>query len=220
MSELIENQENNIRDLIYEIRGKQVLLDFDLAKLYKCTNGTKDINKAVKRNIERFPEDFYFRLTDSEYKNILRFQNGTLELKQGKYSKYLPYAFTEEGAAMLASVLHTEITKKVSVDIMRAFVLMRKYISKDIIKLNNVYDMLLEHDKNIKCLEESFEKLKENKKVNEIYFNGQIYDAYSKIIDIFKCCKKELIVIDSYADKKFLDLISNINVNVILITNI
>ena len=82
--------------MIYEIRGKQVMLDSDLARLYECTNGTKDINKAVKRNIERFPENFYFQLTKEEYYQILRFQIGTLELKQGKYPKYLPYVFTEQ----------------------------------------------------------------------------------------------------------------------------
>ena len=100
MNEIITS-EIKIENMIYEIRGKQVMLDSDLAKLYQCKNGTKDINKAVKRNIERFPEDFYFQLSSEEYNNILRFQNGTLELKQGQYSKYLPYVFTEQGVAML-----------------------------------------------------------------------------------------------------------------------
>lgn len=81
----------NIENMIYEIRGKQVMLDSDLAKLYHCTNGTKDINKAVKRNIERFPEEFYFQLTREEYYNILRFQFGTLNIKRGKNIKYLPH---------------------------------------------------------------------------------------------------------------------------------
>ena len=102
MNEVIEKEEIKIENMIYEIRGKQVMLDSDLAKLYQCKNGTKDINKAVKRNIERFPEDFYFQLTKEEYSNFLRFQNGTLELEQGKYSKYLPYAFTEQGVATMS----------------------------------------------------------------------------------------------------------------------
>ena len=84
-----------IKNKIYKIRGVEVMLDSDLARLYKCANGTKDVNKSVKRNIEKFPEDFYFQLTKEEYNKILWFQNGTLELKQGKYSKYLPYVFTE-----------------------------------------------------------------------------------------------------------------------------
>lgn len=83
MNEVIEKDEIQIENLIYEIRDKQVMLDKDLARLYQCANGTKDINKAVKRNIERFPQDFYFQLTLEEYHSILRFQNGTLELKKG-----------------------------------------------------------------------------------------------------------------------------------------
>lgn len=94
MIEIID-EEIKLENLIYEIRGKQVMLDSDLAKLYHCANGTKTINLAVKRNIERFPDDFYFRLTKEEYDYILRFHFETLELKQGKYSKYLPYVFTE-----------------------------------------------------------------------------------------------------------------------------
>lgn len=87
-------QELKIESMIYEIRGKQVMLDSDLAKLYQCSNGTKTINQAVKRHINRFPERFMFQLTQSEYYEILRSQLGTLELEQGHYSKYLPFVFT------------------------------------------------------------------------------------------------------------------------------
>ena len=137
MNELIV-KDIKVEDIIYEIRGKQVMFDSDLAKLYQCANETKDINKAVKRNLERFPEDFYFKLTREEYNNILKFQNGTLELKQGQYSKYLPYVFTEQGVAMLASVLRTEVASRVSIDIMRAFIAMRKYISNELIEKINL----------------------------------------------------------------------------------
>ena len=102
-------QSTKIENMIYEIRGKQVMLDSDLAKLYECANGTKSINLAVKRNFEKFPERFRFQLNQDEYYEILRFQNETLELKQGKFAKYLPYVFTEEGVAMLATVLRTPI---------------------------------------------------------------------------------------------------------------
>lgn len=218
MNNAIIKDKIKIKDMIYEVRGKQVMLDSDLAKLYKCTNGTKDINKAVKRNIERFPEDFCFKLTREEYHNILRFQFGTLELEQGKYSKYLPYAFTEQGVSMLSGVLHTNVAISVSVDIMRAFVAMKKYISNGYLDQIYMKNMLLKHDNEIKLLQESFNKFDEKKIVNEIYFNGQIYDAYSKIIDILKTAKKEIIIIDGYTDKSILDIIRNINVNVILIT--
>lgn len=187
------------------------MLDSDLAKLYGCSNGTKDINKAINRNKEKFPEDFYFQLTKEEYYKIPRFHFGTLELKQGKYSKYLPHVFTEQGVAMLSSVLKTSIAAKVSIDIIRAFVTMRKYISNNLIEQQYINKLVLEHDNDIKLLQESFDKLEEKKLKNEIYFNGQIYDAYSKIIDMLNKGKKEVIIIDSYADKKVLDIISNID---------
>ena len=125
-------RKTNIKNMIYEIRGKQVMLDSELAKLYGCINGTKDINKAVKRNIERFPEDFYFQLSGPEF-NALRFQTGTSKTRGGR--TYLPYVFTEQGVAMLASVLKTEVASKVSVNIMRAFV--------EIKKVNNIHDRFI-----------------------------------------------------------------------------
>lgn len=115
-----------------------------LVKLYHCTNGTKDINKAVKRNIERFPEDFCFQLTKEEYYEILRCQNVTLELKQGKYSKYLPYVFTETGVSMLASVLHSEVAVSVSIKICRAFIAMRKYTSTNLIEQKYINNLVIE----------------------------------------------------------------------------
>ena len=164
----------NIEEKIYEIRGKQVMLDSDLAKLYQCSNGTKDINKAVKRNISRFPKDFYFQLTKDEYYNILRFQNGTLELKQGQYSKYIPYVFTEQGVAMLSSVLKTEIATMASINIMRAFVAMRKYISTNLIEQKYINNQVMKNTEDIKLLQESFSKFEEKKQINEIYFKGNI----------------------------------------------
>ena len=218
MNSVIKNKDLNIEDMIYEVRGKHIMLDSDLAKLYECANGTKDINKAVKRNIERFPDDFYFQLTKEEYYNILRFQFGTLELEQGKYSKYLPYAFTEQGVSMLSSVLRTSVAANVSVNIMRAFVNMKKYISNSYLEQTYMKNMLLKHNNDIKLLQESFKKFDEKKIVNEIYFNGQIYDAYSKIIDILRTAKEQIIIIDGYTDKSTLDIIRNINVKIILIT--
>ena len=127
MNEVIEKEK--IENLIYEIREKQVMLDSDLVRLYECANGTKNINKAVKRNIERFPEDFYFQLTREEYKN-LKFQFGTSNSNNYGVVRKLPYVFTEQGVAMLATVLRTKVTAEVSVNIMRAFVSMKKYRNK------------------------------------------------------------------------------------------
>ena len=215
MNDLIEAESIDIEHLIYELRGMQVILDSDLAKLYHCKNGTKDINKAVKRNINRFPENFMFRLTDDEY-NLLRFQNGTSNIKGGR--RYNPYVFTEHGVAMLASVLHSDIAIKVSIKIINAFVAMRHYIGNNEYRLLNIESKVLEHDSSIRLLQDSFSKFEEKKQVNDIYFSKQIYEAYSKIKDIFSLAKKELIIIDSYADKTVLDMIKDLNVKVVLIT--
>lgn len=138
--------------MIYEIRGKQVMLDSDLAELYKCKNGTKTINLAVKRHINRFPERFMFQLTKDEYYEILRFQIETLELEQGKYSKYLPYVFTEQGVAMLATVLRTPVAEEVSIRIMDAFVAMRRYISTNLLEQKYINDLVLKDSKRIDLL--------------------------------------------------------------------
>ena len=113
MNELVKKEELRIENMIYEIRGKQVMLDSDLAKLYECANGTKTINQAVKRHMNRFPERFMFQINETEYKNILKSQLGTLEIKQGNFSKYLPYVFTEQGVAMLATILKTKKAEEI-----------------------------------------------------------------------------------------------------------
>ena len=216
MNEIIEH-DIKIENMIYEIRGKQVMLDSDLAKLYECKNGTKAINLAVRRHINRFPERFMFKLTETECKNISRFQSETIK-GRGYNIKYLPYVFTEQGVAMLATIIRTKIAEDISIKIMDAFVKMRHYIGNNEYRLSIVETKLIEHDKNIKLLQESFKKFEEKKKINEIYFNGQIFDAYSKVLDIFKNAKKELIIIDSYADNTILDIIKRLNIEVILIT--
>ena len=227
-----------IKNMIYELRGKQVMLDSDLAKLYGCKNGTKTINLAVKRNIERFPSNFYFQLTKEEYdkvieKNkILRFQIETLEENvnlTGKHKKYLPYVFTEQGVAMLSSVLRTPNAARVSVNIMNAFVEMKRFISenKDIFKRmieienDNTYikNMLLEYDDKINELFDKFDRKEDLK--SKLFFNGEIYDAYSLLIDIIKSASKEIIIIDNYVDKVTLDILTKkkVNVMILLITD-
>ena len=217
MNEIINKDDIKIENLIYEIRGKQVMFDSDLARLYECVNGTKTINLAVKRHINRFPERFMFRLTEEEVKNCSRFQFETLK-ERGHNIKYLPYVFTEQGVAMLATVLRTKVAEDVSIKIMDAFVAMRKYISSNFLEQKYINNMVLEDHDKIKVLEQSFNKLEEKKKVNEIYFDGQIYDAYFKIQDIFKEAKEELIIIDGYADNTILDIVKRLKVDVKIIT--
>ena len=217
INDLIVKENKKIEDMIYEIRGKQVMLDSDLAKLYECANGTKTINLAVKRHINRFPERFMFQLTKDEYYEILRFQFETLELEQGKYSKYLPYVFTEQGVAMLATILKSKVATQVSIRIMDAFVEMRKYISTNLIEQKYINDLVLKDSKRIDLLEDAFSSFKE--KNNHIFFEGQIYDAYSLMLKIFDKAESSIIIVDNYIDKNILDILSKTNKQVTLITN-
>lgn len=218
MNDVKLRDESVVENLIYEIRGKHVMLDSDLARLYECANGTKSINLAVNRNNERFPADFYFQLTKEEY-NILKFQIETSNTSNNYGGvRKLPYVFTEQGVAMLATVLRTKVASQISVAIMRAFVTMRKYISSNLIEQKYINNLVLEDHNKIKLLEESFQKIEEKRKINEIYFNGQIFDAYFKIQDIFKIATKELIIIDAYADNTLLDIIKRLNIEIIIIT--
>ena len=205
-------EELNIEDMIYEIRGKQVMLDSDLARLYECTNGTKTINQAVKRHINKFPERYMFQLTKSEYDN-LKSQIGTSSLNTYGGVRKMPYAFTEQGVAMLATILKTPVADIVSMKIIDAFVYMKRYLS-----FENKNSIILNHEERILKLEESFDKLNEKEKINAIFYEGQIYDAYSLLIDIFRKAKKEIIIIDNYADKSILDMITNLNVEVTIVT--
>ena len=207
MNEVITN---NVENLIYEIRGKQVMLDSDLAKLYQCKNGTKTINQAVKRHINRFPERFCFQLTKEEY-IFLKSQFGTAN--KTNMSRMLPYAFTEQGVAMLSSVLRTEVAEQVSIKIMDAFVKMRHYIVNGNYRLNNIETKLLEHDTKIN---EIFNQFKANN--NHIFFEGEIYDAYSLLIDILREAKSEIIIIDNYAGKQLFDILKEIKTDIKIIT--
>jgi len=194
MNEVIEFENIKIEDVIYEIRGKQVMLDSDLAKLYQCKNGTKTINQAVKRHIDRFLSDFYFQLTSMEYNSIVRSQVGTLELKQGQYSKYLPYVFTEQGVAMLSSVIRTEVASRVNVNIMRAFVSQRHYLLNNQLEQKYINNIVLEntqkikeHDNSIKLLHELFDDLRVDKKINALYLMVVSYTGLVRLAAATAC---------------------------------
>ena len=222
MNEIIVKDNIKIENLIYEIRGKQVMLDSDLAMLYGCKNGTKSLNLAVKRHINRFPERFMFQLTKEEYSSIYsRFQFETLNKnnqKQGLNIKYLPYVFTEQGVAMLSAILKTDVAEEISIKIMDAFVAMKNIINTSLIEQKYINSLVLEHDNEIRLLQESFNKLSTKEKINHIFYNGQIYDAYSLLIDILNKAKKEIIIIDNYADKKLFDITKDIKVNIKIYT--
>ena len=222
MNKIVVSDNINIENMIYEIRGKQVMLDSDLARLYGCKNGTKSLNLAVKRHINRFPERFMFQLTKEEYSSIYsRFQIETLNKnnqKQGLNIKYLPYVFTEQGVAMLSAILKTDVAEEISIKIMDAFVAMKNIINTSLIEQKYINSLVLEHDNEIRLLQESFNKLSTKEKINHIFYNGQIYDAYSLLIDILNKAKKEIIIIDNYAGKELFDITKDIKVNIKIYT--
>ena len=218
LAETSANGSEKVESLIYEIRGQQVMLDSDLGRLYECANGTKTINQAVKRHRDRFPEDFCFQLTHEEYEN-LKSQLGTSSLgnSYGGVRK-MPYVFTEHGASMLSAVIKTEVAAKVSIKIVRAFVAMKRYISSGLIEQKYINKLVFEDHDRIDLLENSLKKFEEKRQDNAIFFNGQIYDAYSKIYEIFREAREELVVIDSYADATILDIVKKLNIKVVIIT--
>ena len=194
-----------IKNLIYTIRGKQVMLDSDLASLYQVE--TKNLNKAVKRNIERFPVSFCFQLTEEEVQN-LRFQSGTSSVSYGG-RRYLPYVFTEQGIAMASAILRSDIAVKVSVEIMEAFVEMRRMLISNASLFHRLDKIELKQLEADQKFEEIFKALESDKLHSEkgIFYDGQIFDAYTFISDIIRSAKISIILIDNYVDDTVLTLL-------------
>ena len=215
MNKIVVSDNIKIENMIYEIRGKNVMLDSDLAMLFGYE--TKQLNRQVLRNINRFPENYCFQITDTEYIS-LRCQNGTLKNGRGEHQKYLPYVFTEYGITMLAGILKSELAIKMSLRIVDIFITMKNYINTSLIEQKYFNELTIKNTEDIKLLQESFDKLNTKESNNHIFYEGQIYDAYSLLIDILSKVKKEIIIIDNYAGKKLFDIIKNINVNVKIYT--
>ena len=195
-----------IKSRIYTIRNMQVILDSDLAHLYDVE--TKNLNLAVKRNIARFPDSFRFQLTEDEYKS-LRLQIETSNTKRGG-RRYLPYAFTEQGVAMLSAVLRSETAVKVSIQIMQAFVEMKKFIATNagiFQRLDKIEQKQIIADKNFeqlfKALEDKSLPLKQG-----IFYDGQVFDAYVFVADLIKTATKSIVLIDNYVDETVLILLT------------
>ncbi len=214
MNEIAEKDVINIENMIYEIDGKEVMLDTDLAKLYNVE--TKRINEAVKNNPEKFPDRYLFRITDKEY-NSLKSKFSTS--KGGSRKGHT--AFVEQGIYMLATILKSDVATEISIRIMDTFVKMRHYIKYNEQLLPRKYLLLEEKvDNNTKRIDELFDKF--NPKVitkDSIFFKNDIYDAYSVLLEIFSLAKEEIIIIDNYMGKKILDELRTINKKIIVISS-
>ncbi len=214
MNEIVEKDVISIENMIYEIEGKEVMLDSDLAKLYNVE--TKRINEAVKNNPEKFPDRYLFRITDKEY-NSLKSKFSTS--KGGSRKGHT--AFVEQGIYMLATILKSDVATEISIRIMDTFVKMRHYIKYNEQLLPRKYLLLEEKvDNNTKRIDELFDKF--NPKVitkNSIFFKNDIYDAYSVLLEIFDIAKEEIIIIDNYMGKILLDKLRNINRKIVVISS-
>ena len=216
---VVNYETENIKNLIYNIRGKQVMLDSDVAMLYHYD--TKRINETVKRNIERFPLEFCFQLSNKEY-DVLKSQIATSKIRGGKQK--IPYVFTEKGILMLSGILKNKIAIEVSIKIVEAFVEMRKFISSNgqvFERLTNVEYKLLEQDKKFDIIFDELQKDKQEEFKQKIFFDGQIYDAYSLIVDIIKTAQNKILIIDNYIDDSILKMLSkkNKDVEVVILTS-
>ena len=219
-SESITPSAFEIQNLIYVIRGKQVMIDSDLAMLYQVE--TKRLNEAVKRNMSRFPQRFCFQLTKEEC-DYLKSQIATSKLIDTTNThggrRKLPYAFTEQGIAMLSSVLRSEVAIQASIRIMDTFVEMRKYMSNTSLlyeKMNSLeIRQLAYQEQTDKQFEQVFDYIASHKENNQkIFFDGQIFDAFCILINLVQQAEKQIILIDGYVDIATLNILSKKQANV------
>ncbi|MDO8656264.1 MAG: ORF6N domain-containing protein [Nanoarchaeota archaeon] len=198
---------DKIKSKIYTLRNVQVMLDVDLAELYKVE--TKRLNEQVKRNSERFPPGFMFQLTDFECE-VLRSQFAT---SSWGGRRNLPYAFTEQGVAMLSGILKSNTAVKISIQIISAFVAMRRFLASNaqlFQRLDVVEIKQVEHDKKFEELFDAIQS-KEIKPEKGIFFDGQIFDAYTFASDLIRSAQHSIILIDNYIDDSVLTLLSKKN---------
>ena len=215
MNEIIEKEQIVVEDMIYEIRGVEVMLDSDLAKLYQVE--TKRINEAVYRNKEKFPERISWITNDDEVIDLWS-QNATANIS--KKSRTNPRVFTEQGIYMLATILKSKVATEVSIAIMDTFVKMRHYINYNKSFLPHKF-MLLEKkvDENTKRINELFDKFDPKEIVKDyIFFEGEFYDAYSIFLDILSRAEEEIIIIDNYAGKELLDILRKVDKKIIIVS--
>lgn len=210
---VIVDSTEKIENMIHYVREQQVMIDSDLALLYNVE--TKRLNESVKRNAKRFPESFCFQLTEDEYADLRsQFATSNTENASSKGGRrYLPYVFTEQGIAMLSAVLRSDEAIQVSVNIMNVFVKMRRFLAENALmfdKLNNLELKQLEYQKESnKKFDQIFAYISEHEEVGQkIFFEGQIYDAFSLLISIVGKAEKSIVLIDNYVDVGTLNILA------------
>lgn len=201
-----------IEDSIFHIRGKYVMIDRDLAILYGIE--TKALNQQVKRNLERFPENFMFRLDSDEFHRLVTFCD---RFRIMKHSSSLPYAFTEQGVAMLSAVLKSKTAVTVSIRIMESFVRMRRFVISSTELSYRIAQLEVRQQQNENNIEKILDLIEERKELHPkqgIFFEGQIYDAYSFATGLIKKANERIILIDNYIDETVLTMMDKRKNNV------
>lgn len=208
----IEISEVTIKNLIYVVRGQQVMMDSDLATLYQVE--TRVLNQAVKRNIARFPEKFRFQLSGTEYDDLKSQFVISSEEDENTHGgrRKLPYVFTEQGIAMLSAVLRSETAVQVSIKIMDAFVEMRRFLASNTLMFEKINEMEVKQLAFQKNTEEKFDKIfhyisEHEESSQKIFFDGQIYDAFSLLVDLVSKAEKKLVLVDNYVDVGTLNIL-------------
>ncbi len=209
----IEISEVTIKNLIYVVRGQQVMMDSDLATLYQVE--TRVLNQAVKRNIARFPEKFRFQLSEDEYDDLKSQFVISSEEDENTHGgrRKLPYVFTEQGIAMLSAVLRSETAVQVSIKIMDAFVEMRRFLASNTLMFEKINEMEVKRLAFQKNTEEKFDKIfryisEHEESSQKIFFDGQIYDAFSLLVDLVSKAEKKLALVDNYVDVGTLNILA------------
>ena len=194
----------SVESRIFTIRGVQVIIDKDLAELYGVS--TKRLNEQVRRNINRFPSSFRFQLTADETTEVVA---NCDRLNTLRFSPTKPFAFSEQGVAMLSSVLHSEEAVEISIKIMNAFVAMRHFLLSNAQVFQRLDRMELKQLETDHKIEQIFDKLEEQSVIpkQNIFFDGQIFDAYRFVAGLIKSAKKEIVLIDNYADETVLTML-------------
>jgi len=208
----MEKFEESLKEKIYSIRGFQVMLDRDLAELYGVE--TKRLNEAVKRNKDRFPEEFCFRLNESEKAEVVA---NCDHLEKLKFSYNLPYAFSEHGVVMLSSILRSDKAAEINIKVVRAFIEMRKFIQSNnqlICRLDKMELKQIEAISRLDGNDQKFDKIfslmesGDIKPKQGILFDKQVFDAYRYVSDIVKSAEKSILIIDNYVDDSVLTILS------------
>ena len=216
--------ENKINNMIYKLNDKYIMLDSDLALLFGCSHGSKEINKIVRKNIRLFSNENYFRLSHTDYKKVV-LQSESLEKSYSDYDSYLPYAFTEQAVYILSALVNTNKSFDLYVKLIDTFISNKRYLANNLILMS---DMSINNVKSLKNIDvdlvgnnhklfKEFDKLNITNFKNFIFYNGRIYEYYTLMSMLLINAEKDIVIVDEYVDTELLDIVNKLSVHVLII---